>query len=611
MKRILSHVLIALAMVLTACNSEQSHSVEYLPFQESKDGEWGMISTSGEVLFSEEFSEQPTMAVNGRFMVKNKEGLWEIYTAEAKPKKIGGEYLQAGLFFSDVAPVVEKDQPITLIDLDGNVKVMLDKIGGKSVTNCENFVNGLAKVKAEGRWGVIDTNGELIIAPEYKSIEISTDGYILAVSDKYMDENNNDKIVYTILDKSGKIIGEVKGSKFSATDIVNTSAFRNGALLKNGFIVSPKGDQSLTRAIMGFEGEWVMPPSSKTIFLQEARGNFLIHSDGNGAYGLVNEDGEEIIRAKYSALMFGTDDVLIGRKSEKDGYDLYSLDEEKITDEDYQFIFRAYDGKHFFARMNDNEMIILSKDGKEQKLKVDIYDVSFTIGDTEFESDFMDFDAIINSLQIKNDGFFGLTTNLTGPEAIEVVNNHEGNANLSKEARMYNGYGSDITAFMTSRQYNSVFSIVRDGLITETYGDGVYTYHSPYIYSWTDNKIRGFYYFTGKTYSEKMDGKMEQFADKLISAVKSVGHVVAEGKHAVVVKTEDSNCYYACWTGKDIHLYYGQYDATKLDVTKYDNVTENDDISDGNPKVIGAMQVENNQEEEDYGELESPPADNL
>lgn len=38
----------------------------------------------GQVLFSEEFKAEPTMVIEDRFMVKNTEGLWEIYTAEKK-----------------------------------------------------------------------------------------------------------------------------------------------------------------------------------------------------------------------------------------------------------------------------------------------------------------------------------------------------------------------------------------------------------------------------------------------------------------------------------------------------------------------------------------------
>ena len=79
-------------LFMASCTSKNDplNEVEYFPFQESKDGNWGMIGIDGKVLFSEEFKNMPTMAVNGRFMVKNSDGLWEIYTAEKKPEKIGG-----------------------------------------------------------------------------------------------------------------------------------------------------------------------------------------------------------------------------------------------------------------------------------------------------------------------------------------------------------------------------------------------------------------------------------------------------------------------------------------------------------------------------------------
>ena len=40
---------------LVACNSKQ---VDYLPFQESEDGYWGLIDRKGKVLFAEEFENK-------------------------------------------------------------------------------------------------------------------------------------------------------------------------------------------------------------------------------------------------------------------------------------------------------------------------------------------------------------------------------------------------------------------------------------------------------------------------------------------------------------------------------------------------------------------------
>ena len=108
-------------------------SVDDTKWEYDDNGDCVKNVNSYEGMDAEEGDDMPTVAVNGRFMVKNADGLWEIYTTDKKPKKIGGEYLYASLFYEDVAPVVEKGQPVKFIDRDGNVKVTLDKINGKAV----------------------------------------------------------------------------------------------------------------------------------------------------------------------------------------------------------------------------------------------------------------------------------------------------------------------------------------------------------------------------------------------------------------------------------------------------------------------------------------------
>ena len=70
-------VLLALLLLgLMSCADKSERVIQGIPFQETKDGKWSMISMEdGQVLFSEEFKEAPTVAIEGRFMVKNKETL--------------------------------------------------------------------------------------------------------------------------------------------------------------------------------------------------------------------------------------------------------------------------------------------------------------------------------------------------------------------------------------------------------------------------------------------------------------------------------------------------------------------------------------------------------
>lgn len=50
-RRNLSFLVVAmLTMMLFSCSKTENGNVEYIPFQETADGQWGMISLDGKVL---------------------------------------------------------------------------------------------------------------------------------------------------------------------------------------------------------------------------------------------------------------------------------------------------------------------------------------------------------------------------------------------------------------------------------------------------------------------------------------------------------------------------------------------------------------------------------
>ena len=98
-RRNLSFLVVAmLTMMFFSCSKTENGNVEYIPFQETADGQWGMISLDGKVLFKEEFKYKPTVVRDGRFFVRTKSGVWEMYDATEKPKKIGGDYAHTSGF---------------------------------------------------------------------------------------------------------------------------------------------------------------------------------------------------------------------------------------------------------------------------------------------------------------------------------------------------------------------------------------------------------------------------------------------------------------------------------------------------------------------------------
>ena len=64
-----------LGTILVSCEKRGNMGVEYVPYQETEKGQWCMISPAGEVLFSEEFKNEPTVVKDGLFMVKNDKDL--------------------------------------------------------------------------------------------------------------------------------------------------------------------------------------------------------------------------------------------------------------------------------------------------------------------------------------------------------------------------------------------------------------------------------------------------------------------------------------------------------------------------------------------------------
>ena len=81
-----------ITMLFFSCSKTENGNVEYIPFQETDDGHWGMISMDGKVLFKDEFKNKPTVVRDGRFFARTSEGVWEMYDASEKPKKIGADY---------------------------------------------------------------------------------------------------------------------------------------------------------------------------------------------------------------------------------------------------------------------------------------------------------------------------------------------------------------------------------------------------------------------------------------------------------------------------------------------------------------------------------------
>lgn len=573
MKQLL--LLLAIVALLASC-SKSDDKLQYMPFQEEKDGKWGMMGTDGKVLFSDEFKEMPTVVMNGVFFAKNGNDKWELYSAEEKPQQIGKEeYEQAGAFIEDVAPVVAKGKHIQFIDKSGQVKFELDKAGGKSIEECTNFSDGVAVFKAGEFYGCINTSGKVIVEPEYLAIMPANDGKMLAINKKYKDKDQKDMKI-TVLSTAGQEISEISMKKYS--DI--GSRFVEGALA-----VEEKSSDGETKAgLIDEKGEEILKPSSKIHRISDIHDGKIIFYDGDG-YGLMDMKGEIILRAKYDALAFSGKDGILIVKKDKNKSDVTLINEkgDEVSKDTYENIY-GFHGDLAVAKDGDNSYIFINDKGEDQKLKTDIYYITeVSYGDNTFQSQYFDVKDFINSLSVKNDGIMGLTLSMNAQNIVKAMNSISG-VSVSSDPESYT-YSSDISGGTTINKVDvTVAAAFTDNVgraITTTKTDEWgFTYEYTTGYEFNNLTPKNIEITINNGFLIK--GHMNEVTNQLITLVKSFGNTVKSNKNAALVKV-GQQYYFVAFTGKSIFVIYGAIDPEAIDFSQYADVTEDSDA--GSPSI--------------------------
>lgn len=378
-------------------------------------------------LFREEFDNEPTFAREGRFFVRNDKGLWEMYTTEAKPKKIGGEYTSASSFDNGSAVVVEADEPVKIIDTDGKTIKKLDKINNKVVELVNPLYSGLATfMTADSLIGALDSKGNCIVEPNYIALQRGN-GFFLAVPAKYRKaylENEGLKgVKVSVLDADGKEICQLSGDKYKNIRAVNDK-----------IVASQERDGKTVWSILDTKGNQLFKGGAKVDNILDVEGENFIYSNGEHE-GLMNLKGETLIRAKYSDLTFDEDGLFIAKTQKgSEGYQCKIIDSEdkQVGSDTYSnlYQFRAFDGQHTIAEQNDNDYVLIDREGKVLPKLPDMVETGFSDGDYEIKSNYIDYTALFDALKLQTQGVDGVSV---GEQASSVIARLAGNGVLTKD----------------------------------------------------------------------------------------------------------------------------------------------------------------------------------
>ena len=576
------------ALLFASCSKTDNGKVEFIPFQETADGQWGMISLDGKVLFSEEFKNKPTVVRDGRFFVQTAEGGWEMFDATEKPQKVGADYAHVSGFRNGVALVAEKGKPVSIIDTDGKTKKVLDKIEGKEVDGVRTFEKGYAVfMTVDSLFGVIDQSGDCVIKPEYCVMNNCGDGKFLAVNSKYRNDlkkGKKAKVKFTVLTTSGSTAFEFNADKYE--DL--RQMFSDGLLP-----ICVKKDGKETWGIINDKGEEVVKPSLKIKNIGNICGDKFTYYNGEG-WGLMNTKGETLIRAKYEFLYYDGDNMLVAIvKKDSDTFESKYVNEkdEQIGDETYVSAtpFTMFDGEHAIVKPNDKIYSIITRDASVIAGLPDIVNISTYEGEDYIESDFVDLKKLVEDCKITKDGMFGFSFNLKVADAIKAqvkAGNAPSNESHKAGDPYWYDYTDEIWMVQKPASTSSIFEMHYSGKLTKetfrtkriidyTIGDW-YWYHDKkiptgYVY----NSVSLNYFQLQFSNDGRMHGKLRDVLNTFVGKFKSMGKIVKQNNGAAVISTNDGKTAFMYMEKKEVVIMYGNLgDASKLVIDKYKDVVE-------------------------------------
>lgn len=403
-----------LSLAITSCGGPSSSEIEAVPFKADEDDRWGIIDWEGNVIIEDEFDEAPSVVREGLFYIKNKDGEYEFYTADKEFKQVGETYKEVAHFNNGLAPVVKKNERIKFINTDGEVQFELTQHEGKEIVQANRFSDGRAIIiNEEEKYGFINTDGEVILAPKYYSLLDFKNGYTIAI-EKGKDLNS---LKSYILDTNGEVCLAVD-DKMLVLDYPGEDGLIPFFYVKD----AEKNEPAL--GYIDMDGEIVIQPNKKFESGSSFQYGYAIVKDGSD-YGIIDKNGETIIRPKYDEIVLFKDKFLF--KDERK-WGVMNYEGETLVDNDYIQLLAEPSRNTMFAYSDDGSWTIIDNEGKE--INKESYDKIYK---NEYEpysvqSDFVDIVAEAQKAAafITDKGFGKLTFNMT-PAQAAAINKFEPN----------------------------------------------------------------------------------------------------------------------------------------------------------------------------------------
>lgn len=298
-------VIISIKSALTKKVTTKNISVQTTYFTVYTENKWGVIDNEGKYIIKPEYDEMIIIPDKNKdvfictYNVNYADGTYSTKILNSKGEEILKEYnkveaiennTQNKIWYETGILKYESNGKYGIIDFDGKLVLSPEYDDIYSLQGIEKSII----VEKDSKKGLINSIGEIIIEPNYNEITSLTDDY----SNGYIVKSESEK--YGVINPDKKAILD---TKFDSIDHVYGSNMY--VVTENGIhkIITSTEDTVLDTGfdeVASIDGEYVVVKK-------------------NGNYGVIDKSGQDIVSAEYESLNYCFDNNYIAKKDGKFG----------------------------------------------------------------------------------------------------------------------------------------------------------------------------------------------------------------------------------------------------------------------------------------------------
>ena len=314
------------------------------------------------------------------------------------------------------------------------IMVIVKMLNGYESTKEKSFALSYYSVYENGKWGVIDTKGNVVIEPSYSEMIIvpdnSKDLFVCTYDVDYGNGTYNSKII----DKNSKVL-------FTSYDkvelIYNNDVSNNLWYEKNILKVQKDGKYGL----INYEGKEILPCSYDNLYNLKGVANVVV-TVKDGKQGLCDNVGNIIIENEFSEIKGLTTKYENGFivKDNNGKYGIIKYNTVQVFDTKYEDIKNVYGNSMYVVKeadswkvINEDEETILANDFTDIKfinsdniiyVKDGKYGVVNSKGEEKIPNEYEEIKyAFINTFIVKKDGKYGIINGAKEEKLAFIYNN--------------------------------------------------------------------------------------------------------------------------------------------------------------------------------------------